>query len=153
MLIERRVFKRIYMSFLPVGHTHDIVDQVNSRLSVACRNVDLLFRERLFEAMRGSYTPRPHVYKQDQTADFKSLVNFEEDEQYRGAYIHEHSRITFPLYFCLEKDGAGRSSVKCKDALDDNHWGSRFYPFREPQSPSTFATYKDMIPTSPNLAG
>ena len=131
MLIGRRVFKRIYMSFLPVGHTHDIVDQVNSRLSVACRNVDLPSRKHLLDAMRESYTPRPHVFKQDKIADFKSLVNPEGDEQFKGAHIYEHSGITGPLYFCFELDASGKSSLKCKDTLDDDHWGTRFYPFRE----------------------
>ena len=130
MLIERGVFKRIYMSFLPVGHTHDIVDQVNSRLSVACRNVDIPSRQDLIAIMEDAYTPKPRVIKLDKIADFKRLVNPNGDKHYRDAHIHEHSGILKPLHFCFEKDGAGRASVKCKSTLDDEHWGTRFHTFR-----------------------
>ena len=131
MLIERGVFQRIFMSFLPVGHTHDIVDQVNSRLSVACRNVDIPSREDLIEIMKDSYTPEPKVIKLDKIADFKRLVNPNGDSHYRDAHIHEHSGILKPLHFCFEMDPAKRSSVKCKSTTDDEQWGTRFYSFRQ----------------------
>lgn len=40
-LVERGVFKKIEVSFLPVGHTHNEPDQVASRYSVACRKRDI----------------------------------------------------------------------------------------------------------------
>jgi hypothetical protein len=37
-LIERSVFKQIFVSFLPVGHTHFDAHQLASRTSVAVKN-------------------------------------------------------------------------------------------------------------------
>ena len=39
-LVEEEVFDEIVVSFLPVGHTHEDVDQMFSRFAVALRNED-----------------------------------------------------------------------------------------------------------------
>ena len=48
-LVHRGVFKKILVAFLPVGHTHNLADQVASRLSVALRNVEVHTRDQLCE--------------------------------------------------------------------------------------------------------
>jgi len=131
-LIERGVFKCIYMSFLPVGHTHDICDQVNSRLSVACKRQNILIRESLYELMRGSYTPTPTVVSMDAIADWKILVNPDLDPHYGGpnSLVFEHSGILEPLLFRFAKDVGGRAGFQSKLTVDEQDWSTFFYPFR-----------------------
>lgn len=42
LLVWHGCFKKIYPAFLPVGHTHNIVDQMFSRFSIALRDSDFL---------------------------------------------------------------------------------------------------------------
>ncbi len=131
LLVERGVFKFIYVCYLPVGHTHNIVDQVNSRLGEACRRVDIPFREDLLKKLHNSYTPRPHVFKMDRIADFKRLVNPELDKHFSGAAIHEHCGILEPRFFRFGKEPDGRVGFRCRKDIDDTVWSDVFYSFRE----------------------
>lgn len=58
-LVERGVFKRIYVSFLPVGHTHNVADQVGSRYSIACRVRDICSLADMMAIVKMSYKPQP----------------------------------------------------------------------------------------------
>ena len=60
-LVERKVFKKIFMSFLPVGHTHNEADQCASCFSVGCRNNDIKCIEDLQRVIEKSYFPTPEV--------------------------------------------------------------------------------------------
>ena len=55
LLIKYRVFKEILVSFLPVGHTHEDIDQFFSRLAVYFRYHDCLSRPHLSECLQGAY--------------------------------------------------------------------------------------------------
>ena len=52
---ESRAFEKIYVSFLPVGHTHNEPDQVASRISVACRNGDIVTMDDFVEVLKTCY--------------------------------------------------------------------------------------------------
>jgi hypothetical protein len=54
-LIQQGRFRTIVLSFLPVGHTHEDIDQVFSRLSVYLSCHDALNMEQLHTAIRQSY--------------------------------------------------------------------------------------------------
>jgi hypothetical protein len=54
-LILTGLFTTIVLSFLPVGHTHEDIDQIFSRLSVYLACHDAFNMEQLHEAIRGSY--------------------------------------------------------------------------------------------------
>jgi len=60
-LVERKVFKKIFLSFLPVGHTHNEADQCASCLSIGCRNHDIKCLEDLKRVVQKSYFPVPEV--------------------------------------------------------------------------------------------
>ena len=60
-LVERKVFKQIHLSFLPVGHTHNEADQCASCFSIGCRNNDVKCLEDLVKIIEKSYWPRPIV--------------------------------------------------------------------------------------------
>ena len=48
-LVEREVFTVVFVSFLPVGHTHNGPDRIASRISNAVRRTDIHTDERFHE--------------------------------------------------------------------------------------------------------
>lgn len=73
LLVHRGVFQTVEMNFLPVGHTHEDIDQVFSRLSVFLKGHNLLCEEDL-QQLTQSTTPNPTVVMAREVADFKSLI-------------------------------------------------------------------------------
>ena len=73
LLVHRGVFKTVQMNFLPVGHTHEDIDQVFSRLSVFMKSHNLLCEEDLHQLTQ-STTPNPTVVMAKEVADFKSFI-------------------------------------------------------------------------------
>ena len=55
MLVEYGVFQEIEVSFLPVGHTHEDIDQFFSRIAVYLRHHDTFSRAQLSEAIKRAY--------------------------------------------------------------------------------------------------
>ena len=55
MLVDHGVFEKIVCSFLPVGHTHEDIDQFFSRLAVYMRNESAYDLEEFGECIRKSY--------------------------------------------------------------------------------------------------
>ena len=97
-LVERGVFTVVYVSFLPVGHTHYGPDRICSRISNAVRRTNIFSQERFLQLIEGkrkcsfhsnclplpshasfnslgSHLPRPYVEVIDRVAGFKKLVN------------------------------------------------------------------------------
>jgi hypothetical protein len=54
-LVETGVFKRIIVSFLPVGHTHEDIDQLFSRIAVCLRRTDARSRMELGGVITRAY--------------------------------------------------------------------------------------------------
>jgi hypothetical protein len=50
-LLLRGTFDHVLVSFLPVGHTHEDIDQMFSRFSVKLRSMDALSRTQLGEVI------------------------------------------------------------------------------------------------------
>jgi hypothetical protein len=131
-LIERRVFDTIYLSFHPVGHTHNECDQCASRISIAVRNSDILCRCEFFELLRMSYSPKPKLVHLTKTADFKRLVNLSDSVDFaklHGAKVRRARRITESLLFKLERDHTGRPFVRERATIEEGQWSEPWYPF------------------------
>ena len=56
LLVHHGVFERICVSFLPVGHTHEDIDQMFSKFAMWLRGHDALDRADMAEQMRAAYT-------------------------------------------------------------------------------------------------
>ena len=127
------MFKHIYVSYLPVGHTHDLVDQVNSRLSKACDRQVIETRDRLFQLIETGYDPTPSVVRMDGVANFRTLVNPELCSQYGGSQclIKQMSGVVNPLYFLVELDPNGRAGIRTKFTCEQTLWSDYFYPLRQ----------------------
>ena len=64
-LIRAGVFREVYVSFLPVGHTHEDIDQMFSRFAMAIRVRDTVTMEEMIGVFRDAYQTaeglRPNV--------------------------------------------------------------------------------------------
>ena len=56
LLVEHGVFERIYMCFLPVGHTHEDIDQMFSRFAMKLRERNMMSRMGMAQELRSAYT-------------------------------------------------------------------------------------------------
>jgi hypothetical protein len=55
LLVEHGVFERIYVCFLPVGHTHEDIDQMFSRIAIALRGRNMLSRMEMTRVIRQAF--------------------------------------------------------------------------------------------------
>ena len=128
-LVERKVFRRIYISFLPVGHTHFICDQVASRISVAVKNNEFYTRDQFHNLIRFCTSPRPLVEQIHHVADCKGMMNPERDDDFKGSSISRPSGLTAALHFRWELDGDGNAVVKTKKDAAQEVWSQSYFMF------------------------
>jgi hypothetical protein len=98
MLLKNRVFKKIKIGFLLVGHTHDQIDQMFSRFSKRLsRHKAFTFNE-LRSIICDSYKPEPVVVLLTETFDFRRYA-FEVPaliiESIRNITFHHQYKIAF----------------------------------------------------------
>ena len=72
-LVETNIFHKIKVNYLLVGHTHEIIDQVFSRYSVALRKKTCLTLGALMEVATTCYTPRPTVAHVTSVTDWEAF--------------------------------------------------------------------------------
>jgi len=68
------VFVEVTASFLPVGHTHEDIDQLFSRTASHLRHSVAVTLDDLAEQLRLAYTPRPTVAVMRHVANFSKLL-------------------------------------------------------------------------------
>ena len=76
-LVAWGVFKETHASFLPVGHTHEDIDQCFSRTSTRLSVEDAVTMSDLWGEFCKSYTPSPHVSGMNNVANFSGLLSKE----------------------------------------------------------------------------
>jgi hypothetical protein len=72
--VKYGVFKKVKLNFLPKGHTHNDVDQMFSRLSVALQERDVLCMDDLVSICKAAYSPAPAFVHLDNVASFSTLL-------------------------------------------------------------------------------
>jgi hypothetical protein len=120
-LILTGVFTSIVLSFLPVGHTHEDIDQIFSRLSVylACHNAFNL--EQLHEAIRGSYQTKEGHRAQCEFWD--RCTNFSD---WIAPYLNNYDGISgFRQFRFFEKDGEVIVQARAHTSLKEEWAGIR----------------------------
>ena len=78
MLIEVGMFDKIKMCFLPVGHTHEDIDQAFSRIAVYLNRHDALTYDEFLGAIRASFLKEgrpPNIISIGHAFDFKAWLN------------------------------------------------------------------------------
>jgi hypothetical protein len=71
-LVQRKVFASIEVSFLPVGHTHEDIDQVWSRTSIQMKVNNVCCEEELFAVIKAAFH---HCGLQARCGSIKSVAN------------------------------------------------------------------------------
>ena len=77
LLVEVGLFDKIKMSFLPVGHTHEDIDQAFSRISVYLNKHDCLTYDEFLQGVHKSFVKdnkHPNVVTIGQAFDFKTWL-------------------------------------------------------------------------------
>jgi hypothetical protein len=70
MLLANKVFQKIKLGFLLVGHTHDHIDQIFSRfLTKLAKGKTIIYKD-LYTIICESYTPRPKITLLQEIFDF-----------------------------------------------------------------------------------
>lgn len=75
-LVQRQVFQEVELSFLPVGHTHEDIDQLFSRLAVYLRGHDAIDRTMLYAGIQKAfhqYGLAPVCYHLDTVANLREF--------------------------------------------------------------------------------
>ena len=116
LLVGAGVFEKVKLSFLPVGHTHEDIDQLFSRFAESLRRMDCFSWDDLERIIRSSYHSengsQPEVVRNPKVADFKGWMEFKKID------ISGHNA---PMCFKFQKDQSttdvlmyarGRTSVK-----------------------------------------
>jgi hypothetical protein len=67
-----KVFKKIKINFLLVGHTHENIDQLFSRLSIALRERDCLSLDEIMECAKRCMKKEPTVVEEKSSIDWKA---------------------------------------------------------------------------------
>ncbi|KAL3685548.1 hypothetical protein R1sor_003570 [Riccia sorocarpa] len=116
MLLEKKVFTKIKLGFLLVGHTHDFVDQMFSRFSQALRRENAFTMSRLRSVIENSYDPKPVTSILTQTWDFKHFIETEPKLFKTLNYITQNQQYKFKIASALEV------RVWCKQFSTDNTW-------------------------------
>ena len=78
-LVEWGVFEEVELCFLPVGHTHEDIDQFFSRVAVYLRKNNARSRQEMHEAVQNSYTSkmntRPITESMENAANFSDWLD------------------------------------------------------------------------------
>jgi hypothetical protein len=113
-LVQRGVFEEIELSFLPVGHTHEDIDQMFSRIAIHLRGRDAHHQFQMHDAVHGAYQScsgvRPVCAEIDAVANISSWITPYLNE------IHNHAgRNILHYQFLPHADGAMIHSKKRAD--------------------------------------
>ena len=101
-LVAWGVFKEVYISFLPVGHTHSDIDQAFSCTSRRLRSNNAVTMEDLMHELRQSYTPEPSVSRLLHIANFSGLCK----EQSSISNVENFSKYRYFRFFrCNHRSG------------------------------------------------
>ena len=131
-LVERRVFDAVYVSYLPVGHTHNEADQCASCFGLACRHNDVTCLADLMALLRKSFYPEPVVEYVAEVADVKRLMNPNLCKHYGPtSHIKQLTRVSAPLHFEVRRSRASdRAFIRTKARADQEQWSEAFVPLR-----------------------
>ena len=114
-LVEWHVFDEVQLSFLPVGHTHEDIDQFFSRLAVYLRHHDSTCRHDMSVAIKSCYLQPgcrvPHVIHRDTAANISDWLEPQLGHPKRFPGV----RDDFYCYSIIRRGGDNRAVVRCRE--------------------------------------
>ena len=180
-IIERGVFKEIFVSFLPVGHTHFDPDQFASRISIAVKDIDVTTIEQYVKILRKCYTAKAasavepiQVTVIEDVLDHRALFNPTLDSTFpkatarcdalRGVGTKSLPNATSswfmgpttPLHWRLRLDLEHQVIIQSKHTVDDPHWSNIQYIWNtqapRPEGRVVVGKTSGLLPTDLQLA-
>lgn len=147
MLVEKKVFKKVKLGFLLVGHTHDQIDQMFSRFSVKLAKKSAFDLLEICEVLKESYEPQPEVHVLKGTYDFRQFATGGDSGTPSFIQLNDHS---FQHQFKMkQKDGETR--LWCKKYSNTESWhpidGLKFLSF-VPQQQIVPSSYMLLVSTN-----
>ena len=146
-LVERGIFKQIFISFLPVGHTHFDCDALASRLGLITKWQDVTDIDEFCRKLEQCNSPSPHVELVRSVMDIKGLFNPTgeatcpvassivrrnngmctkvDGSRQQMQYMHK----TSPLHWYIGPDVHGDIFIQSKLTCEDEHWSAQHYPW------------------------
>jgi hypothetical protein len=125
LLVAMGVFTKVLLGFLPVGHTHEDIDQAFSRLSVYLRMNNAFTRKAIGEAVRKSYTfenEEPDVSHWDTVANLRDFLEdyltYDDEVQSVTMGLVQYRHFRFSMH-------EGVPVVQCRPKMviaDDDGW-------------------------------
>jgi hypothetical protein len=109
LLVEWGIFKKVKIGFLPVGHTHDDVDQMFSCFSTPLKRAEIFELKDIADVCKSNYEPKPQFYHLDHMASWASHMSKLLPSQVKG--------ITKPRCFKIFRDSVGVVRHKYRNQL------------------------------------
>ena len=106
-------FSQIKISFLPVGHTHEDIDQMFSRFSYAIAGTNVESVQDLVLRIESAYKPKPFVEEVRYTADFRDWI------RPMLLKLKGHSN---PRVFKFSRNDEGIVALQCKLNTGRRKW-------------------------------
>jgi hypothetical protein len=130
-LVERGVFDMIYVSYLPVGHTHNECDQLASRLGVgvrcqACRTLDAFV-----QVLRGCIYPEPNVVVLSSVANTVGMMNPHSTPRWTGS-LAKYFEGMLGLEEAFAAEPANESEDNSEDDSEDESEAPTEAPIESP---------------------
>ena len=117
-LVERGLFPGgIEVGFLPMGHTHNEVDQAASRISIALRRRDIHTAAQLMAMLKECFADLD-VELVTKVADTKSFLNPGNHKSWKKSRFMRHQNITAFRYFLIDKAPNGDIHIRTKYKYD-----------------------------------
>ena len=132
-LVERGVFASVELSFLPVGHTHNEVDQVASRISIALRHRTIATMDDLHALFAEAFPTMPLVVVDDvaNSAEFLNpgRTKLDKKKQWSQGRWRRIQNVADYRFFRTSKNAAGH--IECRHKASFAHeWAHPYYLLR-----------------------
>jgi len=132
LLVEWQLFESVVLSILPVGHTHEDIDQLFSRVATYLRKHDARSRAEFLQAFEDSFNPRKYPTETakytdniEQAANFSDYFDITNMLSSMEAQEGKRSGISqFHQFKILKEDGKIVLYVRewCATSLDSDPW-------------------------------
>jgi hypothetical protein len=132
--VESNVFDRVFLRFLPVGHTHEDIDQVFSRTTIRLRKHHALSRPHLAYQLRHGFTKygkRPLVFHWDTVANISGWLQSRTSNE-SGWMSYRHFRFLKSSQLAGASTGCMQVRDNMRDVEGDDWRGlTEFTPYHK----------------------
>jgi hypothetical protein len=74
-LVDQGIFEKVQISFLPVGHTHEDVDQMFGCFSRALKLTTVTSLEKLHSVLEGAFSPTPKIFHLTAIGNYRDWID------------------------------------------------------------------------------